>query len=320
MNGNFLSKAKAVVVGHAVGDALGVPVEFSKREELDKNPVVDMRAYGTFRMPKGAFSDDTSMSLCALDVLGGDKINFDRVMENFGKWYYEGAFTPTGETFDVGNTCSFAIENYFFGKKSWRECGMKGERDNGNGSLMRIHPFALHAYRLNTDEKTKIRIVELASSLTHAHERALIGCGIYSFLLWELLDRPCLESIVSGLKTAEAYYRNRAESEKYRRVFSFANLETVRRVEREDIRSSGYIVDSLEAAVWCLLTTSSYRACVLKAVNLGGDTDSVAAIAGGLAGALYGYERIPREWRESLLKREEIEALCAAAFAENGKE
>lgn len=319
MQNSFLRRAKAVILGHAVGDALGVPVEFLRREDLDKNPVTDMRGYGTYNVPAGAWSDDTSMTLCALETLGRDKINFDSVMLNFGKWYYRDEFTPTGETFDAGNTCSTAIDNYFVGKKSWYECGLSDERSNGNGSLMRIHPFVLYTYRLDAATTEKIQIVENASALTHAHERSLVGCGVYAFILWELLDNPCRESVFTGLKKAEEYYRNKGEYAPYARLFSFANPEKARLTARREIRSSGYIVDSLEAAVWCLLTTDSYADCVLKAISLGEDTDTVAAIAGGLAGGLYGYEAIPREWRDKLLKREYIEGLCDAAFSERKK-
>ena len=311
---NFVQSVKAVMVGHAVGDALGVPVEFTEREILDNNPVTDMRGYGTFNMPEGSWSDDTSMSLCALETLGGEKINFDSVFVNFGKWYYQEEFTPTGKTFDVGNTCGSAINNYFLGKKSWKECGLSDEQSNGNGSLMRINPFVLYTHKLGANTKTKIEIIELASALTHAHARSKVGCGIYAFVLWELLENPCKESVASGLTKAEAFYRNSAEYACYMRTFGFANADALDGVGRDEIRSSGYIVDSLEAALWCLLTTDSYKECVLKAVNLGYDTDTTAAIAGGLAGALYGYESIPKEWRDRLLKREYIEELCERAF------
>ena len=110
-------KIRSVVVGHAVGDALGVPVEFASRSELDKNPVEDMEGYGTYPFPAGCWSDDTSMSLAALDSLANNKLDWNEIMINFGRWYYKDKYTPTGEMFDVGNTCSAAIENYFKNNK-----------------------------------------------------------------------------------------------------------------------------------------------------------------------------------------------------------
>ena len=324
----MMNKIKAVVIGHAVGDALGVPVEFMTREELKKNPVTTMVGYGTYTVPKGAWSDDTSMSLCALDALGEGKINFDKVMVNFARWYYQDLFTPTGEMFDVGNTCSIAIERYMREQVSWRECGLTDERSNGNGSLMRIHPFALYTYFLDTNVKTKIEIIELASGLTHAHPRSKMACGIYAFVLWELLDDARKfgnkETVRRGLRKARKYYACNPEFKhfSYKLCRQIADCDHIWEVEgfhratEEDIVSDGYVVNSLEAAIWCLYHTWTYKDCVLKAVNLGDDTDTIAAIAGGLAGAMYGYDAIPEEWRKALLKREYIEDLCEKAFSE----
>lgn len=302
----FLGKVKAVVIGHAVGDALGVPVEFASREELDKAPVTDMEGYGTYLVPAGAWSDDTSMSLCTLDVLCKYGLDYDRIMINFGKWYYNDEFTPTGEMFDVGNTCSAAIENYFKQKNTYVMCGLKGERDNGNGSLMRIHPVVLYLANKDMPIEEKIEIVHTMSALTHAHDRSKIGCGIYAFILWELLQNPSFEAMKVGLEKAADFYQGQPELVHYKRLFERMFIIT----PRNKIKSGGYIVDTLEAAVWCLLTTNRYKDAVLKAVNLGDDTDTVAAVTGGLAGALYGYDAIPKKWCDNLIKREYIENLC----------
>lgn len=302
----MIEKIKAVVIGHAVGDALGVPVEFASREELDNAPVTDMEGYGTYPVPAGAWSDDTSMSLCTLEVLGKYGLDYDRIMINFGKWYYNDQFTPTDEMFDAGNTCSMAIENYVVYKKHHSRCGLNGEQDNGNGSLMRIHPAVLYLANKDMPLEEKIAIIHTMSALTHAHIRSKIGCGIYAFVLWELLKNSSIESVKIGLEKAAKFYKDEAELTHYSRLFERTFIIT----KRKDIKSSGYIVATLEAALWCLLTTNSYKEAVLKAVNLGDDTDTVAAVAGGLAGALYGYNAIPKKWRDALIKREYIENLC----------
>ncbi len=324
---DFLQKAKAVVIGHAIGDALGVPVEFAGREELKKKPVTDMEGYGTYHMPKGSWSDDTSMVLCALDAINGYKISFEKVMHNFGRWYYKDEFTPTGEVFDAGNTCSIAIDNYFINKKNVFECGLACENNNGNGSLMRINPFALYTYRLDTDVSTKIQIIELASGLTHAHKRSKVACGFYTFVLWELLNdersHGNRETIRRGLRNAWRFYSGEPELKHftYKLCRQIADTEHIwenpefKRVTEDDIISDGYVVHTLEAAIWCLYNTFSYEECVLKAVNLGDDTDTTAAVAGGLAGAMYGYDNIPNKWKEILIKRDYIEALCEKAFS-----
>ena len=313
----FIKQTKAVMVGHAIGDALGVPVEFLSRQELRETPVTEMMGYGTFPVPKGAWSDDTSMSLCALSSLANGVIDFNEIMLNFGKWYYKDEFTPTGEMFDVGNSCSIAIENYFENKMPYTECGETRETAHGNGSLMRIHPFVLYLANLNIPETDKIKIVEMASALTHAHERSKMACGIYAFVLWELLNDATPASLVVGLNRARRYYKGYKEYEvSNERLFKqIANLDSLigagaPQIQEDEIKSGGYVVHTLESVIWCLLTTRTYKECVLKAVNLGDDTDTVGAIAGGLAGALYGYDSIPEEWKSDLLKRDYIEQLC----------
>ena len=307
-------KIKAVVIGHAVGDALGVPVEFCSREELIANPVTDMRGYGTYPVPAGSWSDDTSMSIAALDAMCSKEWNFEQVMQNFEAWLIESKYTPTGESFDVGRTCLEAIHRFSQAKTPVQSCGMKGEYSNGNGSLMRIHPFVIYAnikFLNGTEEGywNWMNCIKQASALTHAHDRSIMGCHIYADCLCFLLKEPTKESLKEGIKFAELDLDYLPEFEHYKRIFE-PNFE---KLSVDDIKSSGYVVDTLEAALWCLLTTDSYKECVLKAVNLGEDTDTVAAVAGGLAGALYGYDAIPKEWLDTLNRRDYIEEMCEKA-------
>ena len=318
-NNSSLMKIKAVMFGHAVGDALGVPVEFVSRAELDQAPVEEMEGFGTYPYPAGCWSDDTSMSLAAMDSLVDGKINWDEIMLNFGKWYYEDEYTPTEEMFDVGNTCSTAIENYFKHNLPLWKCGLNDEFSNGNGSLMRIHPFALYEYSKGT---FNMDVIHNASALTHAHNRSKMACGIYSFVLWELLHHPSKASVVRGLNKAKHFYCGWNEMSAYYKMFfrkigltelHFEDPDIFEKAQRNEIKSGGYVVDTIEAAIWCLINTYSYKDCVLTAVNLGDDTDTVAAVAGGLAGALYGYNAIPEEWLNKLKKRDYIEKMCNRA-------
>lgn len=315
----MIEKIKAVMIGHAVGDALGVPVEFASREEVDANPVEDMEGFGTYPYPAGTWSDDTSMSVAALDSLAKGEIDWDEIMCNFGKWLHDGDYTPSGETFDAGRTCVKAIVNYFANNTKAIESGGTDEYSNGNGSLMRIHPFSLFLY---TKGNFDLQIIHNASALTHAHKRSQMACGIYSFVLWELLKSPSKAAVVRGLSKAKRFYHEWDEMKSYykmlfRRIglteLHFEDPDTFERAKRDEIKSSGYVVDTIEAAIWCLMNTHSYKECVLTAVNLGDDTDTIAAIAGGLAGALYGYEAIPQEWRNTLIKRDYIEEMCERA-------
>lgn len=307
----MLDRIKAVMIGHAVGDALGVPVEFKDREILQKDPVTDMRGFGTYPVPAGSWSDDTSMSLCALEALSHKDWSWDMIMNNFVSWLENGEFTPTGEAFDVGRTCLEAIVRYKRDGLPPMECGCDGEYSNGNGSLMRIHPFVLYAINIEEDDLywRLMEIAKNASRLTHAHQISVVACQIYGVCLTYLLLNESKDIIYDALEFAAEEFVTPSELMHYKRIFKpdFADLP------ENEIKSSGYVVDTLEAALWCLLTTDNYKDCVLKAVNLGKDADTVAAIAGGLAGALYGYDAIPEEWRKTLIKRKYIEDMCQKA-------
>ena len=306
----FLYLMKSVMIGHAVGDALGVPVEFCEREELDESPVTDMMGFGSYPVPAGAWSDDTSMTLAAFDSLSKGTVDYDDIMDNLVRWCSEDAYTPTGEMFDIGRTCLTAIRAYLAtdGKPAL-DCGLTDEHSNGNGSLMRIHPFVLYAYAKELPFGEWLNLIKNGSAITHAHDRSELGCLIYAFVLIHLLGEQSMDALQHGLRRAECHLRECAEISHYKRIFrsDFASLS------RDEIKSSGYVVDTLEAALWCVMTTTDYKSCVLKAVNLGEDTDTVAAVAGGLAGILYGYDNIPQEWRDTLIKRDYIEELCKNA-------
>lgn len=300
---------KAVVLGSAVADAVGVPAEFKSRSYLKANPVVDMVGYGTHKKPKGTFSDDTSMSLATLDSLTSG-VDYIDMMERFGAWWYKGEYTADGDTFDIGITTSTAIDNYFFYKKAALECGVTEESANGNGSLMRIHPVVIYCLMKKVPDEECVEMIKNVSRLTHAHERTLVGCVIYYFILKELLLRPSRESVSQGIAASFDFVKDSPEMIYYMRLFN-GELFTA---DEAEVKSSGYIVDTLEAAVWVLLNTEDYREAILRAVNLGEDTDTVAAVAGSLCGALYGISGIPAEWLASLIRRDYIEELCDKAY------
>ena len=308
MKANIKEAFRSVMLGAAVADALGVPAEFKSRERLASHPVTDMTGYGTHNMPKGTWSDDTSMALATLDSLAKGWIDYNEIMDNFVEWCFRGKYTATGETFDIGGTCLDAICAYKDGKAETPFVGLTDSYSNGNGSLMRIHPFVLFLKNKDIPLDRKMKIIHDASSLTHAHERARVGCGIYATVLWALLDEPSKDALRDALIFAGRYYLGSDELSSYMRLF-----EGIEQLPEEKIKSSGYVVDTLEAAIWCVLTTNDYKTCVLKAVNLGEDTDTVAAVAGSLAGALYGVEGIPGEWLDALIRRDYIEDMCERA-------
>lgn len=289
------------IIGLCVADALGVPVEFVDRETLKNNPVVEMRSYGTYNQPAGTWSDDTSMTLCLLDSLSNG-LDYEDIMKNFLKWFDEGDYTPHGQAFDIGISTRKALLRYSEGTIPI-ECGGITEYDNGNGSLMRIIPTLFYLQStygtqfIETDEA--FTIIHNVSALTHAHKRSQLSCGIYISIASMLMGGMKLKTAVElGISKAIEYYGKQAEFSNELQYFERLERKNFDQLLEEQIKSSGYVVDTLEAALWCLLNTNSYKECVLKAVNLGEDTDTVAAVAGGLAGLHYGYESIPTECME----------------------
>ncbi|MDB5267118.1 MAG: hypothetical protein JWP58_158 [Hymenobacter sp.] len=313
------TQARAALLGLAVGDALGVPVEFEPRAARRQDPVTGMRAYGTHRQPAGTWSDDSSLTFCLAETLarpGGrsgapDLADFARRSIN---WLYQSYWTATGETFDVGIATRTAIDRLQRGIAP-TAAGPNGEYDNGNGALMRILPLAFHdvwrAEKLDLDAAWTL--TENVASVTHGHPRSTLGCFLYLLVARGLLV---------GLSAAEACARMReqanpwlengsipavVEDKHYRRWV--LSGEIVNEPETA-ISSSGYVVHTLEAALWCLLRHDTYAATVLAAVNLGDDTDTTGAVAGGLAGLAYGEGGIPAEWLAVLARRADIEDLA----------
>lgn len=315
----FEDTVKSAILGLVVGDALGVPVEFQSREELDQSPVTGMRAYGTHHQPAGTWSDDSSMALCLLESLSCG-VNYDDMMTRFLRWADKGYMTAHGDVFDMGIATRQALTKYAKGTPPL-ECGGAGTYDNGNGSLMRILPLALYLHRTMGPEfpgkRSACHIIHNASALTHAHPISLIACDIYCSIANELLcGRNSPADIQHGITAAKEMCAALPDTAPCLAEFKRVDVDALRSLPKSEIRGSGYVVHTLEAALWCLLHTDSYRACVLEAVNLGEDTDTVGAVAGGLAGIQYGTADIPEEWLAILAKRSEIEALCQA-FAQS---
>lgn len=301
INNQYDNKFFGGLFGFCVGDALGVPVEFSTRNERKIDPVKEMRAYGTYDQPFGTWSDDTSLTLCLIESINND-YSIQRVADNFIKYYRYGYLTPYCEVFDIGNATKNAIDKMIYGINPV-ECVGKAEQDNGNGSLMRVLPLA--HYVKNMPPIKQIRIIEETSSLTHSHKRSKFACIFYVEFVINLFN---------GNKKDEAYknaidFINKYcmetycdEIGNYKRILN----GTIASCHEEEIKSSGYVIDTIEAALWSFLTTDNYNEAVLKAINLGGDTDTIAAITGGMAGTYYGFSSIPDNWVQNLARKAEI--------------
>ena len=305
------------IMGVVVGDALGCPVQFESREEVARHPVTGMRGYGTFNLPEGSWTDDSSLTIALLESIRRvGEIDLDDIMGNFMKWLYDGEFTPYGESYDIGRGTMQAINRYKKNRKA-KKCGGDEEWNNGNGSLMRIMPACLYCSVMESSgmysDRDAIDVIHSVGGLTHAHIRSNIACGLYFFMAKYILFREgsLQERIQEGLTQGFAFYESYlADKENLHYYDRLKDLEAFKSLPADKIKSTGYVVDALGAAVWSLITTDSFDQALLKAVNLGDDTDTVGAIAGGLAGLYYGYDSIPEDWLSAIKRREWIEEMC----------
>ena len=276
-----------------------------------------MRGYGTFNLPEGSWTDDSSLTIALLESIRRvGEIDLDDIMGNFMKWLYDGEFTPYGESYDIGRGTMQAINRYKKNRKA-KKCGGDEEWNNGNGSLMRIMPACLYCSVMESSgmysDRDAIDVIHSVGGLTHAHIRSNIACGLYFFMAKYILFREgsLQERIQEGLTQGFAFYESYlADKENLHYYDRLKDLEAFKSLPADKIKSTGYVVDALEAAVWSLITTDSFDQALLKAVNLGDDTDTVGAIAGGLAGLYYGYDSIPEEWLSAIKRREWIEDMC----------
>jgi len=295
------------LLGLTVADALGVPVEFRTRSVLDQNPVTEMFGYGTYNQPPGTWSDDSTMTWCTVESLAlQPQYDTEDMAGRFVQWLTKGYMTPHDELFDIGNATREALERYRTEAVWAKFAGLTSEFSNGNGSLMRILPIAFYVQDREPEERD--RIVSEVSSITHRHPRSILACQIYVEIALHLLHGDSADQAYrSGIEQISARHRGHTEWGAFTRIWDggLASLQ------RDEIRSSGYVVDTLEASLWCMLTTSTYAESVLKAVNLGEDTDTTAAITGGLTGILYGESAIPTEWLSQIVKIDELRALTA---------
>lgn len=287
------------IMGLAVGDALGVPYEFKERGSFYCR---ELTGFGTHNQPAGTWSDDTSLTLATLASLteNNGQINTRDMMNRFCDWLIGKKYTAYNKVFDVDITTQHAL-NYYLDDSTNRptDCGAQNIRNNGNGSLMRILPLAFI-------RKGSYRDIFNVSSLTHAHYISCLACCLYVTIA-QYITIGCSKRV--SLSAALDCYESSLTGE-------FMRLPKIDYLKRNDIKSTGYVIDTLEAALWCFLITDNYRDCVLQAVNLGDDTDTTAAVAGGLAGLYYGTDTkkgIPADWIGQIARKDYIKELCGQA-------
>ncbi len=298
----------SALFGLAVGDALGVPVEFESRGSLQFNPVKEMLGYGTHGQPAGTWSDDSSLTFCLAESLCNG-YNLKDISQKFVKWYDDKVWTPHGKVFDIGIATGRAIREIKKGIEPVL-CGGYREIDNGNGSLMRILPLVFHLKKEESLPSIFEKVKDV-SSITHGHFRSIFACFIYLMYALEITRGASKQVayLTIQIKLKQFIVNSDFDADEIK-LFERVIENDISKFSVDEIYSSGYVIHTLEASLWCILNNSTYRETVLSAVNLGEDTDTTAAVAGGIAGLIYGFESIPCDWIKSLSRVQDIEKLC----------
>lgn len=301
-------------MGVAVGDAVGVPFEFKKQRAMAENPCTDMSGYGTYNLPPGTWSDDTSLTLCLAEALL-EGYHLPHIARQLTRWFYEQHWTARGEVFDIGISTRRAMRRLSIlleegaEEALYNQLHRGSELENGNGSLMRILPLLFEIRGL--DPVDQYRHVCEVSALTHRHERAAMSCFIYLRMAEKLLDGQEKNAAYRDLQREMGPFWEQIDfTESERAHFKLLIEQDVRLVPEEAIRTDGYVIHSLQASFWYFLQGDNYKDTILAVINRGDDTDTSAAITGGLAGLYYGVSSIPGHWVAQLARREAIEDLC----------
>lgn len=289
-------KAIGCFLGLAVGDAIGTAVEFAPRDSFQ--PVSDMIGGGPFHLPPGQWTDDTTMALCLAESLLADRdLDLQDLMTRLRAWLEKGENTVPGKCFDIGATTRAAIESFIADGNP--AAGSSDSGSAGNGSLVRLAPVAILG-RQSADDATDL--AQKQSRATHAAQECLDACSLF------------VAQLIDALNGADKKIVLRQRVMSLTPKLLFISAGDWKEKTRDEIKSSGYVVHTLEAALWSVWKTDNFRDAVLTAVNLGDDADSVGAVAGQLAGALYGAASIPQEWLAKLAWREKFEKLANALF------
>lgn len=291
---NIAERFRGCLLGLAVGDAIGTTVEFRSRGTFQ--PVTDMIGQGPFNLKPGEWTDDTSMALClATSLISVGGFEPGDQMDRYCDWFEHGYLSSTGECFDIGDTVRQALNRYRVTRDPFS--GSTNPMSAGNGSIMRLAPVPMFYY---PDRDLVVHYSVESSRTTHGAPACLEACALLGDILFQALSGADKEKMLGATDPAR---------------FASDSVRGIARGEYQaksgtDIRGTGYVVECLEAALWCFWHTSSFESAILTAANLGDDADTTAAVCGQVAGAFYGLAAIPDRWLKQLVMRKEIEELA----------
>lgn len=298
----LLDRSRGALLGLALGDILGAPVEFKARDSFP--PVTDLRGGGPFDLEPGQFTDDTALALCLADSLIQRRaFDLHDQIERYCRWWRDGENSVTGYCFDIGHATRSALMK--FQSTGDPLAGSKDANSAGNGSIMRLAPVPIH---YADDARKAVHYSGESSLSTHGAEECVSACRYLGGLIHGALNGMDKSNLLARVHEP---FPGCWSDEPLAPAIEAISLGSFHEKERDDIRSSGYVVDTLEAALWALWNHDDFESGALAVVNLGDDADTVGAVYGQIAGALYGHSGLPRKWLDKLSWRSHIEELAA---------
>lgn len=287
------------LMGFVIGDTLGLPLETVPREKLLKKPVTKMLVGGKYEMPLGTWSDNTSLMIATIDSINAkNNVELNDIALKFSAFKNHAQYTADREVFKLNPTVEQALSNFEANHDNPLTCGLSEATDNG--SLIRILPVAYFALDKKLKDFEVLELVKEISSMTHNNEISIMGCYIYTRFAMFLLTGKDKYSAYSMTKCVDYTMFSEDTRLAYQRLLK----EDITKLKINEINSSTSVVDNLEASIWVLLKSNNYKEAIIGAINLGDNTSSIGALTGGLAGILYGYDFIPEEWKDNILRKE----------------
>ena len=291
---------RGALLGLACGDALGTTLEFRLPGSFE--PITDITGGGPFKLQAGQWTDDTSMALClAESLLEKQAFDAEDQMQRYVKWWQEGHLSSTGQCFDIGQATRTALQEYLTHGDPF--AGSTHPMSAGNGSIMRLAPVVMFFF---PDNEAALHFAVESSRTTHAAAECLDACRYMAWQLAEIFSGADKQALQNAAYTPET------------RKLSKIHQGSYLNKQRQELRGSGYVIESLEAAMWCFHQHDNYADAVLAAANLGDDADTTAAVCGQLAGAYYGIDAIPQHWQDKITLHAQITEFADRLLASAG--
>jgi ADP-ribosylglycohydrolase len=289
------------LMGFVIGDILGFPLSGKTREELLKEPVTKLKPFDDTSIEEGAWSNNTSLLLTTIDSINAKcAIDYEDMMIKLSIYKNHASYTPLGIVLDIDRTTARSIDKYIEEKENPLLCGV--ESSTNNKSLMRVFPLSYYAIDTHLKELEILDLVKKVSSLTHPNEECRMACYIYVRFAMFLINGK--DKLAAYNMTKAVDYTMFTEDTRFK--FDRLLKNNITDYKLKDIVSDDNVVNTLETVIWVLLNANNYKESIIGSINLGDDTSSIGALVGALAGILYGYESIPEEWLDKIIKKDYI--------------